>query len=409
MMRSSVFGKLLTIMLTMAVSLLLLVLAFFTWVINPAISTSVEAMAEEYVQTFARTSPGLDEGRRLAEQLNMHVRYEGPRGDWTTSESMPPIDPDSSTHWRQFGGRGYYLAPAPGGGHYLFRWSYRRQLILLHHWLLMLLLATMVTIVIITYAVLRGLLRPLRTLGEGVARLSDGELDVVVPNRTRDEFGALTQAFNEMVRRVGAMIRARDQLLLDVSHELRSPLTRLRVALELLPESPDRARIQREVVEMDAMIAELLELERLRDGRALRLAEHDLAALVTEVASRFDGVEVTAAAPSILRFDAEKMRTVVTNLLENAVKYSLPDSRPVQAAIRGNTIVVEDDGPGIPEADLPNIFDPFFRVNRSRAKTPDGYGLGLSICKRIVEAHGGTITAANRHPRGTTFTVTLPR
>ena len=407
-MRSSVFGKLLAIMLTMAVSLLLLVLAFFTWVVNPAISTSVEAMAGEYVQTFARTSPGLEEARRLAAQLNMHVRYEGPRGSWTTSASMPPIDPETSTHWRQFGGRGYYLAAAPGGGHYLFRWSYRRQLILLHHWLLMLLLATMVTIVIITYTVLRGLLRPLRTLGEGVARLSEGELDVVVPNRTRDEFGALTQAFNEMAQRVSAMIRARDQLLLDVSHELRSPLTRLRVALELLPESSDRARIQREVVEMEAMIAELLELERLRDGRALRLAEHDLTAVVREVASRFDRVEIETSAPSILAFDAEKMRTVVTNLLGNAVKYSLPDSEPVRVSVTGNAIVVEDDGPGIPEADLPSIFDPFFRVNRSRAKTPDGYGLGLSICKRIVEAHGGTITATPRHPRGTTFTVTLP-
>ena len=107
------------------------------------------------------------------------------------------------------------------------------------------------------------------------------------------------------------------------------------------------------------------------------------------------------------------MRTVFRNLVENAVKYSLPDSRPVQVSVarEGDRVIVSvrDDGPGIPAADAASVFEPFFRVDRSRSKKTGGYGLGLSIAKRIVEAHGGTIAVRDHAPaRGTTFEVTLP-
>jgi signal transduction histidine kinase len=206
------------------------------------------------------------------------------------------------------------------------------------------------------------------------------------------------------------MVRARDQLLLDVSHELRSPVTRLRVALELLPDDRNRRHMKADVAEMELMISELLELERLRDGRGMMPATYDLVALMRDVIVHFDNVRlVSAPAELLLSVDAEKMQAVFRNLIENAVKYSLPDSRPVEVSMTADTIRVSDDGPGIPEADLPNIFEPFFRVNRSRAKTTPGYGLGLSICRRIVEAHGGTITAENHAGRGAVFTVTLPK
>jgi len=100
------------------------------------------------------------------------------------------------------------------------------------------------------------------------------------------------------------------------------------------------------------------------------------------------------------------------NLLENVVKYSLPDSRPIEvsAAIEASSVVVQvaDDGPGVPEEDLSSLFEPFFRVDRSRSRKTGGYGLGLSICKRIMEAHGGTIAAANNPGRGASFTLTFP-
>jgi signal transduction histidine kinase len=113
-----------------------------------------------------------------------------------------------------------------------------------------------------------------------------------------------------------------------------------------------------------------------------------------------------------LDFDGGRIRTVLRNLLENAIKYSLPDSGPVEISVSQDpetvTVRVTDDGPGIPEADLANLFEPFFRVDRSRSKKSGGYGLGLSICKRILEAHGSAITAGNNPGRGATFTLTFP-
>ena len=288
----------------------------------------------------------------------------------------------------------------------------------IHVALLVLLLVFISGVVLTTHLVLRRLLRPLRWLGDGVARLSAGELDVVLPNQTGDEFGQLTAAFNEMVGRVREMLRARDQLLLDVSHELRSPLTRIKVAIELSPPGPHRAGLSEDVAEMEAMIGELLELERLRDGRTLANAPVDLAALAEEVAGglRGGGPGVTIVRPpggAVARVDRDRVRTVLRNLLENAVKYSLADSGPVTIRIEPGaevvTVSVEDDGPGIPQADVGSVFEPFFRVDRSRSKKTGGYGLGLSICKRIVEAHVGRLTVENLTPRGTRFTVTLPR
>jgi signal transduction histidine kinase len=214
------------------------------------------------------------------------------------------------------------------------------------------------------------------------------------------------------------MIGARDQLLLDVSHELRSPLTRLKVALEMLPHGEKRQQMTADVAEMEIMIAELLELERLRDGRGVRLVRQDLTSLLGDVVETFrertPGVRLNMGTQELLLdIDPDRLRIVFRNLLENAIKYSLPDSRPIQvsAAADATAVVVRvsDDGPGIPDGDIGNLFEPFFRVDRSRSKKTGGYGLGLSICKRIVEAHGGTIAVENNPTRGASFIVSLPQ
>src|SRR4029079_18142008 len=110
--------------------------------------------------------------------------------------------------------------------------------------------------------------------------------------------------------------------------------------------------------------------------------------------------------------DALGLRTVLRNLLDNAVKYALPDSRPIELSARREPglliVAVRDDGPGIPAGALPHLFEPFFRVDRSRSRKTGGYGLGLSICKRIVEAHGGRLEASNNEGRGACFVMSFP-
>lgn len=288
-----------------------------------------------------------------------------------------------------------------------------------HVWLLVLSLLVMAGVVLTTQAVLQKLLRPLRILNDGVTRLGEGELGVTVPRTTADEFGTLTDAFNEMAGRVREMITTRDQLLIDVSHELRSPLTRMKVALELMPDDAQRARLSSEVAEMERMIAGLLELERLRAGRGVNPSRRDLVPIVQEVVATFEdrvpGVRFDAHDSREVRaeVDAEQLKTVMRNLLENAVKYSRPDSRAIQVTVqtRGEDAVVRvaDDGVGIPSEDAERIFEPFFRVDRSRSKESGGYGLGLSICKRVMEAHGGRIALESRNGRGATFVLSFPR
>ena len=287
-----------------------------------------------------------------------------------------------------------------------------------HNRMLVILIVLLLIVVAVAHVLIRRMLRPLRWLQEGVAKLGEGHLDVVVPRRTRDELGALAEAFNHMVERVGEMVRSREQLLLDVSHELRSPLTRMKVALALCPQDEHQRRLSGNVAEMDAMVTELLELERLRQGRGLQLEQHDLVALLREMvavfADRAPGVEL-APGPDrcMLALDAEKIRGVLRNLLDNAVKYSLPDSQPVRVSLDESgaaiSVTVRDDGPGIPEDALPSLFEPFFRVDRSRSKKTGGYGLGLSLCKRTMAAHGGTITVGEHEGRGTSFVLTFTK
>jgi signal transduction histidine kinase len=416
--RNSVFAKLVAIMLVMAASLLVLVAGFFLLYLNPVLNASIDPVLQEYARVVAATAPSYDTAKQLGGRLDVQMRYEGPDGAWTTAAGLPTVAEAGREQGGPINGRHYYAAPGRNGGTYLFAWTFTHRMQTAHLVVPALLLVLMAGVIFAAHVVLRRMLQPLRWLGDGVAGLSEGHLDVVVQKRSADEFGALTDSFNQMVARVRDMIGARDRLLLDVSHELRSPLTRLRVALELTGNAETKARMAPELAEMEIMISELLELERLRDGHGLRTARQNVVAILEEVARNFHdrppSVRVTPTTPEILvEVDAERLRTVIRNLLENAIKYSLPDSRAVEISAASNreriVIRVTDDGPGVPELDMPSLFEPFFRVDRSRSKKTGGYGLGLSISKRIVEAHGGTIAVENNATRGASFVVTLPR
>jgi len=206
-------------------------------------------------------------------------------------------------------------------------------------------------------------------------------------------------------------------LLLDVSHELRSPLTRMKVALALLPEDDNKASLDADVKEMETMISELLELERLRTPHGLRKQKQDVVPILHEAVQLFEkrapAVRLIARPLTIVaNVDREKLRTVLRNLLDNAFKYSLPDSQPIVLSVSEIqdcvVIRVQDDGQGIPDAERASIFEPFFRIDPSRSKKTGGYGLGLSMCKRIVEAHGGTIHIESNPGRGASFIVKIP-
>ena len=255
------------------------------------------------------------------------------------------------------------------------------------------------------YYFIRRLLKPLRWLQSGVNQIAIGDLGVSIPIQRYDEIGQLTEAFNDMTQRIREMIDARDQLLIDVSHELRSPITRMKLALEFIPESEKKQKLNTDIAEMETMIAEILETERLKGGHGkLVLEACDLAVVLkdvsTEYLQRFPGL-VLKSLPGgcTVKIDRERIQTVLKNILDNAIKYSLADSQPVEILLfdKGETISIQikDDGSGIPEEEIANLFEPFYRVDRSRSKKTGGYGLGLSLCKKIMDAHGGKIDIDN--------------
>ena len=397
----SVFAKLVAIMLIMAVALLAAVSLFLWQIVTPMLNGAVTQAHGELARATAARAPDLAEARAFTDRTGIEVLYEGPRGAWSTSTRARDMRGLEEYHPRLFiATRDVSIVPAADGGRYAFIARFGPNMRSAHTWLFVTLLVIMALVVVVAHAVLRRLLDPLRVLGEGVAQLGEGRFDRLGLPPRRDEFGALSAAFDRMVDRLAAMMRARDQLLVDVSHELRSPITRLKVALELLPAGDPRRRMQADVAEMEAMVGELLELERLRDGRGVQRTAVDLGALASDVArairrgvagrrhraARRDGGDRGREPRPDGAAQPDRERDQVL------ARRQRPGPRAPGARDGVVSIEVRDDGVGIPEADLAQVFVPFFRVDRSRSKKTGGYGLGLSICQRIAEAHGGRVT-----------------
>ncbi len=417
----SIFVRLLAVMVAVALAVPLVVGIGLLAVLQPALDRTVGGLFDESAELLAASGLDLAGARAAAARYDLGIRYQGPRGSWSTDEEVPALDVASAARASPARatrcGADCRVVVRPDGGAYLFASHLHRRMRTLHDRLVVVLIVVIVALVAVAHEILRRGLSPIHSLRRGVAAVAGGDLEATVPRRSDDELGELADAFNRMVGRVREMVQARDQLLLDVSHELRSPLTRMRVALALWEEGEPRRRLERNLAEMESMVTELLELERLRAGRGLELARHDLVEIARDAVLAFGdrppGVALGTAPPERhARVDPDEVRSVLNNLLENALRYSPPGGAPVRVSVEeagaGSRVRVEDDGPGIPPEDLPRLFEPFFRVDRSRSRTTGGYGLGLSLCRRIMEAHGGTIEARNRPGGGAEFTLTFP-
>ncbi|WP_233585850.1 HAMP domain-containing sensor histidine kinase [Corallococcus sp. CA054B] len=284
---------------------------------------------------------------------------------------------------------------------------------------------------ITSVAFARTLAGPLEKLASAARAFGAGRLDVRAGLRRKDELGLVSEAFDEMAGRITQLLRSQKELLANVSHELRTPLSRIRVALDLAAEGDAQTArellpdITEDLSELERLVSDVLTTSRLElvtDGASgvppLRLERVDANALLDKAAARFHTarpkhrleVQVDGTLPT-LEADPVLLRRVLDNLLDNAGKYSEPGTTvKLHARAEGDSLQVDiqDQGIGIESEDLARVGTPFFRTDRSRARTTGGVGLGLALVRRILEAHHGRLTLESQPGQGTTARVVLP-
>ncbi len=280
---------------------------------------------------------------------------------------------------------------------------------------------------LLTFFLSRRILAPVKALTQAARRLGKGDLSQRVRVRDKGEVGELAQSFNSMASDLERAEQLRRNMVADAAHELRTPLSNIRGYLEAIrdgikkPDSDTIRSLNEEVSSLSRLVDDLQELS-LADAGELKLAcrkenisrliDGAVATLQSQAAAKGLTLTVKLAEklPSV-NIDSHRIKQVLRNLLENAMAHtSQGGSVTVEAWQQGSQIRVSvvDTGEGIPAKDLPNIFERFYRVDKSRARATGGSGLGLTIAKRLVEAHGGRIEVQSKLRKGSRFTFTLP-
>ncbi|HKX43893.1 MAG TPA: HAMP domain-containing sensor histidine kinase [Burkholderiaceae bacterium] len=399
-------------------------------------------LVADYLDTLAAqigSPPDVAKARALTERLPLRIRIDGPVVNWSSHpderhrgwrdryDDRPtelrgnPWRPSRMTadgHRITFGFANLPRDDSPEDRPRLIGWAT---------------LAAMLLLTALAYRTVRRLLRPLDDIRAGAIRFGQGDFSQPIEPRRRDELGELALQINGMADGLQQRLDAKRELLLAISHELRSPLTRARLNAELVAESSARNALLHDLGEMRDLIVDLLESERLAGGghAALNTEATDLNALVAEtLASQFaDSVAAhairTELAPALptLPLDRTRMRLLLRNLIDNALRHSRMDHHDEHAALPAVVVAtaphtaddgqhwirlsVRDHGPGVTDAQLPHLSVAFYRTDSARQRSTGGVGLGLYLCRLVTQAHGGRFTARNARP-GLEIEVLLP-
>ena len=390
-------------------------------------------MVVDYVDRLAvdiGNPPDLARAQAIVDRLPLSVRISGPVVNWRSHPNEPDYagqwhaDHPNDPRWESDGAK--FFERTTSDGHRIQfslsvqAWSQRQDYTVGNMVLVMLLLTAL------GYWRVRRMLRPLDDIRDGARRFGAGDFAQPIPVRHAhrpDELGELAATINTMGADIHQMLDAKRALLLAISHELRSPLTRARLNTELLPETadvaPGREALLRDLALMRDLVTDLLESERLANPHAALYREPlDLVALAREVVSSLHSAHAQAAAVTIespaelsTHLDPTRVRLLLRNLLDNALRHSSQAATAphitLQATERGTRIVVRDFGPGVDPGQLPQLGQPFFRPDSARTREGGGVGLGLYLCRLVAQAHGGNFTVRNAQP-GLEVEVVLP-
>ena len=415
-MRRLAFQVYLTVV---GVLLIFAVLVSVVWVLHPA-ETWERHLLNALGATVAELLPGPDrpleelearvEGLAARLQVDIGVYDAEGRPLAAAGESITALAPSRGERdWIRHRGRDVSLTlDLPDGRVFVARRRHPAGQGALAFLVSLSLLA--VAVAIGAWPLVRRLTRRLERLRRRVEDLGGGDLKARAEVEGRDEVADLARSFNRAADRIERLVEAQRRVLVHASHELRSPLARLRMSLEMMPGTEvQKERAARDVAEVDGIIDEVLEASRLEArGPVERMEAVDLLALLAEEGARHEA-EVRGEAV-VTKGDPRLLRRLVRNLLENARRHG--GEGPIEARVErvepsGARLLVLDRGPGVPEDERELIFEPFYRRS-GRAETGQGFGLGLALVRQIARAHGGEARCRPRQGGGTVFEVVLP-
>jgi len=379
----------------------------------------------EYVKADIGTPPDRARAQELADRMKIDIQISDPNGSWSSSGQLTAIDDlDIEREFNIDGSRyshvkdktdNHYLVARDGDNTLLFSIpNVRDQRQGFKRWTPLLIL---LTILLVLYYATRRLFSPLDTIKDGVQKFGTGDIEHRINIKRKDELGELADSFNKMADDIQQMLDAKRQLLLAISHELRSPLTRTRLAAEMLDDDTNKLQIIRDINEMETLIEELMETERLSSRHTkLNKARCDIRTLINDIVQTWhNNAGIVIRLPetaAMLDIDTARIKLLLKNLLDNAITHTPEDALPAEISLGvENThavITVTDHGPGIEAQHLPKLTEPFYRVDPSRQRETGGYGLGLYLCKMIAQAHSGSLEIESSIGTGTRVVVKLP-
>ena len=311
-------------------------------------------------------------------------------------------------------------AKIPFGDYTIFLVTPKMSVAAQRTYIIELIIAITLLVFLICYAMVQRIFRPIKSIEEGANQIGQGQLEYRIDVKQKDELGSLAEKINQLAVNVQEMLAAKQRLNLGVSHELRSPLTRARLEVELLEDSKIKEDLLNEINAMETIIANLLDSEAINYGhKKLKLELFELSDMISQLIQKSGFLADSNIAFIPLNYaaqvEADKtlFEVMIKNILENALRYNPVEGEPIQIRVEQvedtYEIKIRDFGPGFSKEDLTKVTEPFYRTGQSRSRQSGGFGLGLYLCKQIVEAHQGTIAIANHEETGAVVAVTIPK
>ncbi len=375
----------------------------------------------DYIVQDIGSPPDINKARRLSDGLAFELSIQGPDINWQSHSKIPDISqlsfeavPAPYQRYQVAFERGNnYLMLEKGGYTYLY--VVGRLFKSGSHQNNFPLLVIFIVTLVFLFVLIRHSLKPLKSINDAVVRIGQGDLLQPLELTGSIEFKHLGQGINEMSQQIHSMLEAKQQLLLAISHELRSPLTRARVNLEFIADDATRQALVDDIREMEGLIALILESERLNHPHAvLNRTDFQLDEMIKQLLSEFfTDKEIKSNLITVsINADRARLELLVKNLLDNAFKYSsetdeCPEIR-LKKCQQQIVIEVEDHGCGMASVDLDQATQAFYRADPARQRATGGYGLGLYLCQKIVDAHNAEMVIQSQLGEGSCVQVKLP-